>query len=673
MYQQAANTKKRRKQVSITQGGPAQSGFKKGYMSFVTDSRMPFDALADLTNMTLDQDNLPRPRPSLVEFGEQPLGTVIGIGTFIKIVSGVPEKWDISMQVIAGVGKVHVRKDGGTWTAATGAGNSYDDEAVVNFAQSASRVYVSNGENAMSYYDINTGAIVVYTSLTTPSTPTVTRTGLSGTTYTYYYKITANNAVGESAASAADSEQASKLRDNWTSASEYMDITWSSVSGALSYNIYMGTTAGEEQYLATVDGSSLAYRDDASVAPNPFKTAPDFNSTEGPILRYMWNTDGRLWGVGDVNHPDYLWYDGGAGAEGIFSVSDGGGNVSINPGGDTVPVAVRSFRTGKGDAAVTVLSRGVAGTGKMHHIGFSSFTFDNDTYTFPTPTEANGQAGTVSARAVVEANNSLWYPTGQDFRSTGTTANVQNILSTNSVSNDIIPDVQNLNLSAMEGACGLLYENKIYWSLPVGASENNQIWVKDLSRGGVWIMPWLISAKFMWLSEDNTTGDISHCIYNGTKILRFTRSVATQDDGVAFRTRVAHEGLVWDENGMTMAAIQEQRFKLLQPVGEIQFNSFGLNEDGLVDTLGSETFSQTASFTGWSQLLYSNEETPSLYSNDIGTVDFYSASVGVVTLEIDETVNQLGWEGITDAPNCDYLLSTVHTNGIEIPRSYLGD
>ena len=186
-------------------------------------------------------------------------------------------------------------------------------------------------------------------------------------------------------------------------------------------------------------------------------------------------------------------------------------------------------------------------------------------------------------------------------------------------------------------------------------------------------MPWLISAKFMWLSEDNTTGEISHCIYDGTKILKFTRSVATQDDGVSFRTRVAHEGLVWDENGMTMAAIQEQRFKLLQPVGQIQVNAFGLNEDGLVDTLGSESFSQTASFTGWSQLLYSNEETPSLYSDDIGTVDFYSASVGVVMLEIDETVNQLGWEIVTDSVNCDYYLSTVHTNGIEIPRSYLGD
>ncbi len=673
MYQQAANTKKRRKQVSITQGGPAQSGFKKGYMSFVTDSRMPFDALADLTNMTLDQDNLPRPRPSLVEFGEQPLGTVIGIGTFIKIVSGVPEKWDISMQVIAGVGKVHVRKDGDTWVAATGAGNSYDDEAVVNFAQSANRVYVSNGVEKMSYYDISTGAIVVYTALTTPSAPTATGTGLTGTNHTYYYKITANNAIGESASSVADSEQVAKLRDNWIPASEYVTLAWSAVSGALSYNIYVGSTAGQEYYLATVSASSLSFVDDNSVSPNAFKLAPSFNSTEGPTLKYMWNTDGRLWGVGDVDHPDYLWYDGGSLDPGSFSVGAGGGNVSINPGGDTVPVAVRSFRTGKGDAAVTVLSRGVAGTGKMHHIGFSSFTVDNDTYSVATPTEANGQSGTVSARAVVEANNSLWYPTGQDFRSTGTTANVQNILSTNSVSNDIIPDVQNLNLSAMEGACGLLYENKIYWALPVGASENNQIWVKDLSRGGVWIMPWLISAKFMWLSEDNTTGEISHCIYDGTKILKFTRSVATQDDGVSFRTRVAHEGLVWDENGMTMAAIQEQRFKLLQPVGQIQVNAFGLNEDGLVDTLGSESFSQTASFTGWSQLLYSNEVTPSLYSDDIGMVDFYSASVGIVTLEIDETVNQLGWEIVTDSVNCDYYLSTVHTNGIEIPRSYLGN
>ena len=224
--------KKRRKAISITQGAPSSGGFRKGYQSFTTDSRMPLDALADLTNATLDQDNLPRPRPSLVLFGEQPLGELLGGSTYIKLNGGTPEKWDISMQVIGGVGKIHYRKDGDTWVAATGAGNSYNATASVNFCQSGKRVYISNATNAMSYFDIDTQAIVVYTALTTPSTPTATGTGLTGTNYTYYYRVTANNAVGESAASVADTEAVSKVRDQWTAASEYITVTWSAVSGA---------------------------------------------------------------------------------------------------------------------------------------------------------------------------------------------------------------------------------------------------------------------------------------------------------------------------------------------------------------------------------------------------------------------------------------------------------
>lgn len=661
--------KKKRKAISLTQGAPSGKGFKKGYQSFVTDSRTPLDALSDLTNATLDQDNLPRPRPSLVLMGEQPLGTILGISTFIKNVSGTPEKWDISMQVIAGVGKVHIRKDGETWVEATGVANSYDDEATVNFCQSGGRVYVNNAVDSMSYYDIATGDVIAYTALSTPSTPSPVKTGLGSTTYTYYYKVTANNAVGESAASTAGTIQVSKVREQWDS-SNYVTVSWSAVSSATSYNLYAGTAAGDEKYLTTVTG--LSYLDDGTLTLNTFVRAPAGNSTEGPILAYMWNKDGQLYGVGDINNPDYLWYDAGAGNVGDFSPFNGGGNVGINSGGDTVPQSVRSFRTGKGDPAITVLSRGVAGAGKMHHVVFSTTVFDNNTIIIPNVNEANGQAGTVSAMAVVEADNSLWYPTGQDFKSTGTAANIQNILSTNSVSNDIIPDVQRLNLAAMDKSCGLIFENKIYWSLPVGDTQNNQIWVKDLSRGGVWIMPWIISAKFMWLSEDNDTGTISHCIYDGTNILKFTRSVATQDNGTPFRTRVAHEGIVWDDNGMTMAAIQEQRFKLLQPSGTIQINSFGLNEEGAVDTIGSETYTQTASFTSWGEMEWSNDDPLSLYSADIGEIDFTSTGIAVITLEVDETVNQLGWEVITEVSDCDYLLSTTHTKGVAIPNTFYG-
>ena len=673
MYTLRPVAAKRRRRIDITQGAPSGGGFKRGYQSYVTDSRMPLDALADLTNSTLDQDNLPRPRPSLVEYGSQPLGTGLGFSTFIKIASGQPEKWDISMQVIAGVGKVHVRKDGGAWVAATGT-NTLDGTTVASFCQSGNRVYVSNGVDNMTYYNIATGATVEYSALSTPATPTATGTGLTGTNFTYYYRVSANNAVGESAASVADTEQTSVIRDSWTPASQYITVSWSTVAGATSYNVYVGTVAGQEKYLATVTGTT--YRDDGTVASNAFKLAPSGNSTAGPKLTTMWNKDGQLFGVGDTTNPDYLWYDGGNSSTsgvGDFSAFNGGGNVSINPGGDTTPEAVRSFRTGKGDPAVTVLSRGIAGKGKMHHVVFMQNNFDGQVFYIPNVSEANGQAGTVSASAVVEADNSLFYPTGQDFKSTGTQANMQNILSTNSVSNDIIPDVQRLNLAAMNNATGLVFENKIYWALPVGDTHNNQIWIKDLSRRGAWIMPWTIRADYMWLSENNTTGQINFCIYNGTKILTFTRSVATQDDGVAFRTRVAHEGLVWDDHGMGMGAIQEQRFKLLQPVGVININSFGLDEEGAVNTLASETFTQSSSFTAWGSLLWSDGELPSMYSDDVGEIDFTSQAIGVVPLEIDETVNQLGWEITTDTKDSDYILSTVNTKGIHVDNSYYGD
>lgn len=662
--------KKNRRPIDITQGSPSQKGFKRGYQSFVSDSRTPLDALNDMTNITLDQDNLPRPRESLVLFGEQPLGTVIGAGNFIKIVSGRPEMWDIQMQVIGGVGKVVVRKDGDTFVAAGGT-NSYDDEAIATFCQSGNRVYISNATDTMSYYNIATGDIVVYSALATPSTPTATGTGLSGSNYTYYYRVTANSAVGESDASVADTEAVSTLRDAWTPASQYITVTWSSVAGATSYNVYVGTVAGSEQYLTSVTG--LTFKDDGTLQPNAFKLAPAGNSTEGPTLAYMWNKDGQLFGVGDIDNPDYLWYDAGATAVGDFSPFNGGGNVGINSGGDTVPEAVRTFRTGKGDPAVTVLSRGIAGIGKMHHVVFTTTTFDNNVITVPNVQEANGQGGTVSARAVLEINNSLVYPTGQEFQSTGTAANVQNILSTKSVSNDIIEDVRKLNLKAMRYSCGLLFEGKAYWSLPVSSDTNNQVWVKDYTRGGIWIMPWTITAHFMWLSEDNATGDVNLCIYDGTNILSFSRSVYTQDNGTPFRTRVAHEGIVWSDSGMTMGAIQEQRFKLLQPRGTVQANSFGLDEDGQVDTLATDTFTQSASFTGWGQLLWSDGETPSVWSGDVGAIDFTTTQVHVTTLEIDETLNQLGWEVITDMADCDYFLSTIHTKGVEIPNSYYGD
>jgi hypothetical protein len=104
----------------------------------------------------------------------------------------------------------------------------------------------------------------------------------------------------------------------------------------------------------------------------------------------------------------------------------------------------------------------------------------------------------------------------------------------------------------------------------------------------------------------------------------------------------------------------------------IQTNAFGLDEDGATNTLASESYTQTSSFTDWNELLWSDGELPSLYSGDVGMIDYTSTGVQVVALEIDETINQLGWEVIADTIDTDYYLSTTHTTGVEVPRSYFG-
>lgn len=629
---------------------------------------MPKDALAAMTNMWLTQDGLPTPRPSLIRYGEQPLGTVLGIDTFNKDVSGAPERWEISMQVISGVGKIHVRKDGDTWDEV---GGTYDDEAPVTFAQTGKRVYIGNGVDAMSYYDIATDAIVTYTALTTPSAPNAVKTGLAGTNYTFYYRITATNESGETNASVADDITTDKLRNDWTPGSDYVSLSWSAVTDAVAYNVYVGTSAGNEQLLAS-GINATTFKDDGSSVTNPFKVAPAGNSTEGPKLKYLYANASRVWGCGDPENPWYVWYSGTDTNAGNFSVHYGGGYVAIDYGGDTVPVCVRSFRDGKGDAVITVLSQGAAGSGKLSHITFNERTYGETVIIYPEVYEANGMAGTTSPLAVVEAANSIWYPTGMDFKTTGTKANIVNILTTDSISQVIEEDIKGLNLAHLDKAVGLEYRNIIYWAVPFASSENSEIWLLDLSRRNAWILRWTVPAKFMWLYEDND-GRTHHCVLVDNVIMEFSDSVKTQDDGTAFATRLATGNMTYDEAGVGMAAVQQQRFKILYPRGNIRFHAYGLGESGDVHEMVEQDFNVNISPSGYGQFIYDSSEPIYHYDGNVGHLAESTEGMEVVPLEIDETVNELRDEIITRDAGVDYVLSAIHTQGVLIDNSFYGD
>lgn len=568
------------------------------------------------------------------------------------------------MQNVAGVGKLYSQTDGGAFTLR---GGTYDDEAWAMGVQSDDKVYIYNGVDKLSYYKLSDNTVNTYTALTTPTATSAVYSGTAGTS-THYYRVSANNAVGESIASAQVNDNLARLRDAWVENTDFIDVTWNAVSNAISYTIYYSTDNISFFELYSVPSSQLVFRDLGTLAVNTFKLAPEGNSTDGPVFSWMY-VDSKNSQVFGISSDNKLYYSSPGATTGSttadFSPYNGGGYVEIDSGSDTSLNYVNGFRTGKGDPVVTVSARGAAGKGKLFHVSFETVSVGDQTIIYPSVIEANGQAGTYAPRATIKERDALWYPTGEDFKSTGTSQNIVNILTTNNVSqaiNDV--DVPRISLQYLDKAVGLSYKDKLYYALPVGSTENSEIWYMDLARKNLWVLRWPIAAKDMWLYEDNA-GATHFCVLVGNVILEFTRAGGQthQDDDVAWDSRVAFESMTWDESGISLGSVRNQYFKFLFPKGEIQVNATGLTRRGVQQSVGSDTFTVTTTFTGIGQWDYSGDY---MYGDDVGTITSFGRSVAVLRIKPKGLLNQLDWEVLGSTSGTDYYLSTVTTRGFAL-------
>ena len=641
------NSRKTRRVVNVH-----QNKFPKGYISRIDDSRRPIDSLSDLTNIEVVKDNVLRPRPPLVEYGTQPTLPIIGRSSIRQN----RERYNLFMMDDSGTGKLYKQKDGGSYTLV---GGTYDDTAWAMAVQSKGKAYVYNGVDNLTYVDLSDDSIQSYTALTTPVISSVVKTGMTGTTYEHFYRVTANNDVGESIASVVMSVTSGKIRDNWIESTDYVDVTWGAVSGATTYTVYYGDTADTTNELYTVNATT--FQDLGTLAVNPFKLAPEGNSTQGEVFTWMY-ADSKNAQVFGITQDNYLYYS--APGTGDFSPYNGGGYVPIDEDGDTQLNFVSGFRNGKGDPVITLSARGAAGKGKLFHVSFDSLTVGDQIIVYPNVYEANGQSGTYAPRATIKEGDSIYYPTGEDFRSTGTSQNIVNILTNSSTSQVIQDDVDKINNDALDKAVGIAYQQKLYYALPVGTTENNEIWVHDLSRKNMWTLRWTVAAKDMWLYED-TSGNTHFCVLKGNKILEFTRAGAQphQDDGEAFTSRIAFESLVWDEDGITLGKIRNQYFKFLEPKGQINVNSVGVTRKGTQTSAGSDTYTIDTTQTGIGQWFYSDGNQ---YGQSPGSIETFGKSVAVLQIKPKGLLAQLDWIVTSSTAGTDYVLSAVNTKGFSL-------
>lgn len=649
--QRQRNNRKARREVNVH-----QNRWKKGYISTIDNSRRDTQSFSDLTNMEIVQDYVVRPRPPLVKYGVQPDKPVIG-RTNIRYNDTRSIIW---MMDDAGTGKLYKQTDGGAFTSI---GGTYDSSAWSMGVQAKAKLYMYNGVNNLSYIKLNDNSVNTYTSLATPVISSVVKSGMAGSAYTHYYRVTANNEVGESIASGVGSVTSGKIRQSWIENTDYTTTTWAAVPGATSYTIYYGDKATDTFELYTVaENATISFIDYGTLAENTFKLAPEGNSTEGAIFTWMY-ADAKNSQIFGVTKENKLFYS--APGTGDFSPYNGGGWVGIDEDGDTKLNYVDGFRNGKGDPVITVSARGAAGKGKLFHVSFETLTVGDQVIVYPNVYEANGQSGTYAPRATLKERDSLYYFTGQDVRSTGTSQNIVNILTTDTISQVIEPDLEKINLAHLHKSCGVSYRDRLYFALPVGSDENNEIWYLDLSRKNAWILRWPIPAKDLWLYEDSN-GNTHFCALVNNKVLEFTRKGAQthQDDGVGWRSNVGFSSLTWDEDGLSLGSIRNQYFKLLFPKGTINANATGLTRKGVTTSVGSDSYTVTTTPTAYDEWVYDMFE----YDEDPGVVETYGKSVAVLRIKPRGLLNQLDWNVTADTAGSDYTLSAVSTRGFAIDQ-----
>ena len=649
--QRQRNNRKARREVNVH-----QNRWKKAYISTIDNSRRDTESFSDLTNMEIVQHYVVRPRPPLVKYGVQPDKPVIG-RTNIRYNDTRSIIW---MMDDAGTGKLYKQTDGGAFTSI---GGTYDSSAWSMGVQAKAKLYMYNGVNNLSYIKLSDNSVNTYTSLATPVISSVVKSGMAGSAYTHYYRVTANNEVGESIASGVGSVTSGKIRQSWIENTDYTTTTWTAVPGATSYTIYYGDKATDTFELYTVaENATISFIDYGTLAENTFKLAPEGNSTEGAIFTWMY-ADAKNSQIFGVTKENKLFYS--APGTGDFSPYNGGGWVGIDEDGDTKLNYVDGFRNGKGDPVITVSARGAAGKGKLFHVSFETLTVGDQVIVYPNVYEANGQSGTYAPRATLKERDSLYYFTGQDVRSTGTSQNIVNILTTDTISQVIEPDLEKINLARLHKSCGVSYRDRLYFALPVGSDENNEIWYLDLSRKNAWILRWPIPAKDLWLYEDSN-GNTHFCALVNNKVLEFTRKGAQthQDDGVGWRSNVGFSSLTWDEDGLSLGSIRNQYFKLLFPKGTINANATGLTRKGVTTSVGSDSYTVTTTPTAYDEWVYDMFE----YDEDPGVVETYGKSVAVLRIKPRGLLNQLDWNVTADTPGSDYVLSAVNTRGFAIDQ-----
>jgi hypothetical protein len=623
--------------------------FNGGVITLTDESDLPSNAAVEAKNLLQVEDGNWAPRWGSDWFGTDTGATIDGAGTFTTD-AGVTH-----LVVVAGGTVYRSTDDGTTWDSCTG--GTFTASNHVKMKQIKSALWMVNGVDAMLRYN-GTTTLDTFAGLTTPTGLSAGETGLTGTNFTYYYAIAAINDVGSTAASTEVSQQVSTDRDNWaTDGTESIDLSWSTVTGASRYEIYVGVDSGSLFYLASTEDTSFS--DDGSVAINSFLESPVDDTTTGPVAKDIEISGNRLWLTQDVDNPWRVFWGGTGTYQGRFSSFYGGGWIDLEKGGKERPQSVVHFQDGKGNSFLTVLTKDPEGNGSIWQIALETATVGTTSFTIPAATKLVGTVGTTSYRAVVKVANSILFPNQKGIYSLGPRPQLLNLLNTDEVSANIRPTYKDLPDSAIPGITGYFYDAKVFMSVPFGANQNSRIMVYDTERQNWSNHAFDFGVEGMFEYTD-TAGDNHFLCWkpDGSRLIEIDENIRG-DLGADFETVYTSPLIPLTNSRVGFAKVKRAFIELAQARGAIEFKVSGQRMRKSFSEIGSETIDVGVTSSGWSSdawssTAWSDSQTSPVLFTDQSLIRF---------IDIREKLGTIQFTIKTSSRNDYYILRSLYAEG----------
>ena len=628
--------------------------FDKGTATLIDEARILTSMAKESTNLIQTQDGLWSQR-----WGRDFYGAGLENET---IIDGCEEyvKSDTERELIlvgGTTGKIYrSQNDGATWSEISGATLTPGQRPF--FMQINSIMFIANGTDDLIQY--NGTGLSQYTELAAPSNVQLARTTLTAGSYTMYYQITALNEVGETVGSTEASITVNKIRDQWASG-EKITITWDAVPGASRYQIYWSDESGYEAYLDSVTTNS--YADDATMQQNPYVVVPNDNTTTAPKFRQMELSGNRIWGTGDLQSPYRVHFSGVGQYIAFFSEWYGGGWVDLDRGGREMPIAIKHYRTGKGDSAATVLCKNPEGEGTIWQITLESVTVGETSFTVPIPVKVVGSVGTVAPNGVVKMGNDLIFPNKQGIFTLSNAPQLLNVLATNEKSQMIRPSYRSMNQSKVADICGIYFDAKVFFSCAVG-TENDTTFIFDAERKN-WNWSWNFGAK-QWFKTTDVNGK-THLIYvppTGNRLIEVSENFNT-DFGNPIRCSYISGLIPFSKDDTTFAKVKEVIVTVGRLKGTLLVEVLGIEAKRGFSTVGTKRVTDASSSLMFTESIFGQYR----FSNREGAPKTFAQANIKKRIRVGKKLNKIQIHVSSDSAGTEFTLLNFQVTGAMIPTA----